>query len=348
MRSLKYDGPWQFHMEDVPVPTPGANEVLVRSDAVGICGSDVHGFTGESGRRKAGMVMGHEAAGTVVALGTDVSNLKVGDSVVIFPTLGCGKCRFCQGGQEHICPDKKVMGVNAGTWGAMGEFFLCHERQAFAIPEKVDPAIGLFGEPIGVALHAVNLMKPAPDDILAIVGAGTIGLAVVLVLVEKGHKNIFIVDKIEEKLAFAKTLGAQPIHAEKENPLEVIAKATGGRRANGVFEAVGASATVKTAYDLCDFGGTVVLIGNLAKEFTLPLQGVTSNEVTLRGSYGFNRAEFAEGVKLAIANQKSVQHLISGSCSLEDTPGVMEKLAKGTLRATKIVIRPHDLMGAAA
>jgi threonine dehydrogenase-like Zn-dependent dehydrogenase len=119
----------------------------------------------------------------------------------------------------------------------------------------------------------------------------------------------------------------------------VIAGETGGRRANCVFEAVGAAATVRTAYDLCDFGGTVVLIGNLAKEFTLPLQGVTSNETTLRGSYGFNRAEFQRAVDLASNKEALLRHFISGSCSLEETPNIMERMARGELKALKIVIR---------
>ena len=154
-----------------------------------------------------------------------------------------------------------------------------------------------------------------------------------------GFESIFIIDIIEEKLELGRILGAKTIHAGHDQPAQVIAGQTGGRRANCVFEAVGAAATVRTAYDLCDFGGTVVLIGNLAKEFTLPLQGVTSNETTLRGSYGFNRAEFQRAVNLASNKEALLRHFISGSCSLEETPGIMERMARGDLKALKIVIR---------
>jgi L-iditol 2-dehydrogenase len=339
MKILQFNGPWQFSIEEASTPSFGPEEVLIRSDAVGICGSDVHGFTGESGRRKPGMVMGHEAAGTVVKAGANVESLHPGDRVAVYPTLGCGICRHCLAGMEHICPDKRVLGVNAGRWGAMAEFFTCHQRQAFRLDPGVDPAIGLFAEPLAVALHAVNLMNPAKSAILAIVGAGTIGLALVLVLRDLGFESIFVLDIIEEKLEVARTFGAKTIHAVGDQPAQIIADDTDGRRANCVFEAVGAAATVRTAYDLCDSGETVVLIGNRAKEFTLPLQGVTSNETTLRGSYGFNRIEFDKAVHLASKKEALLRHFISGSCSLEETPGVMERLARGELKALKIVIR---------
>jgi L-iditol 2-dehydrogenase len=339
MKILQFNGPWQFSIEEAPIPSFGPQELLIRADTVGICGSDIHGFTGESGRRKPGMVMGHEVAGTVVKAGAEIASLQPGDRVVIYPTLGCGICRYCQAGMENICPDKRILGVNAGHWGAMADFFTCHERQAFRLDSQVDPAVGLFAEPLAVALHAVNLMRPAKEAILAIVGAGTIGLALLVVLRDLGFESITIIDRIEEKLQMARNLGAKTIQADHSLPAEVIADENGGRRANGVFEAVGLAETVRTAYDLCDFGGTVVLIGNLAKEFSLPLQGVTSNETTLRGSYGFNRTEFERAVHLSSKNANLLRQLISGSCSLEETPIVMERLARGELKAFKMIIR---------
>ena len=339
MKILQFNGPWQFSIEEAPTPSFGPDEVLICADAVGICGSDVHGFTGESGRRKPGMVMGHEVAGTVVNAGAEVALLHPGDRVAVYPTLGCGTCRHCLGGMEHICPNKRILGVNAAHWGAMADFFTCHHRQAFLLDPQVDPAIGLFAEPLAVALHAVNLMSPAKNAILAIVGAGTIGLSLIVVLRDLGFESVFIIDKIDEKLELARKFGAKTIHADRDLATQIIADETCGRRASGVFEAVGLAGTVRTAYELCDFGGTVVLIGNLAKEFTLPLQGVTSNETTLRGSYGFNRTEFEEAVHLASKKETLLRCLISGSCSLEETPGVMDRMARGELNVVKMVIR---------
>jgi L-iditol 2-dehydrogenase len=340
MKILQYNGPWQFSIENASTPEIGPEEVLMKSVSVGICGSDVHGFTGESGRRKPGMVMGHEAVGQVVAVGRNVTSFRPGQRATIFPTLGCGKCEYCARGMEHICPDKRILGVNAGRWGAMADFFSVHQRQAFLISDGIDSDLGLFAEPLGVAIHAVNLMNPAAGSTIAVVGAGTIGLALTLALLDRGVGSVYILDKIEEKLELAKEFGAVPIHVDRNVPSDFIRKKTGLTRLPGVFEAVGTAATVRTAYDLCDFGGTLVLVGNLAKEFTLPLQGVTSNETTIRGSYGFNRADFQQGVQLVTKYQKVLRRLISGTCSMEETPEIMGQMARGERNAIKMVIHP--------
>ena len=143
MKALVYEGPWQFSLRELPEPRPGHLEVLVRSEAVGICGSDVHGFTGESGRRKPGMIMGHEAVGRVVDAGPGVHQVNIGDRVAVFNIVGCGKCRFCETDRVQLCPVKKILGVNAGMWGAMAEYFVFPESGLVKLDPASDPAIGL-------------------------------------------------------------------------------------------------------------------------------------------------------------------------------------------------------------
>jgi L-iditol 2-dehydrogenase len=340
MKILEYQGPWKMTIEEAPIPEPAPDEVLLKTIAVGICGSDVHGFTGESGRRKPGVVMGHEAVGEIVSLGSGITSLKIGQRVATIPWLSCGHCKTCMKGLEHICPDKKHIGVNAGRWGAMAEYYIANVRQAFPISDSIDPDLGLFAEPLGVATHALNLMNPAPGDVTAIVGSGTIGLALTVALRDRGLTSIYILDKIDEKLAQAKRFGALPINIDKEAAADVIERETGNSRVPCVFEAVGGAATVRTAYDLCDFGGRVVLLGNLAKEFTLPLQGVISNEITLRGSGGFTRDDFGKAIEMVERNPDLVKEFVSGYCTLEETPEVMTALAKGERQAIKIIIKP--------
>jgi L-iditol 2-dehydrogenase len=340
MKILEFLGPWQMTLLEAPEPQPGPSELLIKSMAVGICGSDVHGFTGESGRRKPGMVMGHEVVGEIVALGPGVTSFAVGQRVVIFPTLGCRQCAVCKRGGEHICPNKKVLGVNAGRWGAMAGFFTANVCQAFPLSSQTDPNLGLFAEPLGVAIRAIKLMNPAPGSVIAVVGSGTIGLALALTLRHKGFNKVYVLDKIDEKLALARQFGAIPINVDKQSPADFIAQRTGSSRVPCVFEAVGAAATVRAAYELCDFGGTVVLVGNLAKEFTLPLQGVVSNEITLRGSSGFDHQDFREAVALVEKIPGALQNFVSGFCSLEETPAVMTQMAKSERQAIKIIIRP--------
>ena len=340
MRILQFNGPWDLSIEETETPIPGTNEVLLKSESVGICGSDVHGFTGESGRRKAGMVMGHEAVGKIVRVGKGVAGLTPGQRVAVFPTAGCGRCEYCKKSWEHICPDKRILGVTPGQWGAMAEFYTCHAQQAFPFPEETSPDVVLFAEPLAVATHAVHFLDTTGELTVAIVGAGTIGLAIALVLRDRGLNKIFALDKVPAKLDVAREIGAWPINVDVSDPADIMHKQRGLLRVSGVFEAVGTAQTVRTAYDLCDFGGTVVLVGNRAREFTLPLQGVTSNEITLHGSYGFSRPDFAEAVRLVSKYRKILRRLVSDVCTLEETPDVMTKLAKGERQAIKIVIHP--------
>lgn len=340
MNALVYDGPWQLRLAELPAPRPGNGEVLLRPLAIGICGSDVHGFTGESGRRKPGMVMGHEVVAEVVEASSGADTFQVGDRVAVFNIVGCGTCRHCLSGQEQRCPDKKVLGVNAGTWGAMADYFAFPAAGLFRISSELDPAVGLLTEPIAVGVHAISLMDPAPEDAIAIVGAGTIGIGLAIALRARGVKQFFALDKVPEKLALIAEFGAIPINVEREDARKVIGAATQGRGADGVFEAVGISATVRAAYDLCALGGSLVLIGNLAQEFTLPLQGVTSNETTIRGSYGFTKRDFAVAVAIVGDAALPLGRLISGSCRLAETPEVMTRMARGEINAIKMVIRP--------
>lgn len=338
MKALIYNGPWEMELAELPTPEAGEGEVLLQVEAVGICGSDVHGFTGESGRRKPGMVMGHEIAGRILEVPDNQASLKVGDRVTVYNIRSCGTCEHCRAGNTQRCASRSVIGVNAGTWGAMAEFLACSVDQCVPLAPGLDPAAALLAEPVAVGLHAIKLMEPGPDDVLAVIGSGTIGLGLVMALKAKGMKNVFALDVLEEKLGLAESMGANPIHVGAGDAGEEIRRATGGGTAAGTFEAVGTSETVRAAFDLLGPGGTLVVIGNLDKEFTLPLQGLTDKEITVCGSYGFSRSNFAEAVELINQAAVPVERLISGRCTLEETPGVMTQLAKGEIEATKIVI----------
>ena len=340
MKALRYDGPWEMSLIEMPRPVPGPGEVLLRSEAVGICGSDVHGFTGESGRRKPGMVMGHEVVGRVAELGEGVESVDVGDLVVVFNIVSCGKCPYCEAKQEQLCPTKKVIGVNAGQWGAMAEYFAFPAAGLFKLAEGVPPAVGLLAEPIGVGMHAISLMNPSPDQPIAIVGSGMIGIGLAIALKGLGIEKFFVLDLVPEKLEVTRRLGAETIQVGQQNARQIVDDATGGMGVTGAFEAVGGSDTVRAAYDLCAPGATLVIIGNLGQEFTLPLQGVTSNETVIRGSYGFSKKDFGDAVALINSKKIPLEHLITNSCSLEETPDALTKLAKGELQEIKMVIHP--------
>jgi L-iditol 2-dehydrogenase len=343
MKALVYKGPWEMALEEFPDPTPSDGEALLQMEAVGICGSDVHGFTGESGRRKPGMVMGHEIAGRVLEVNGISNGVQPGDLVAVYNNQACGQCPHCLAGQEQRCGKRHVIGVNAGTWGAMADYLACPTRLLFPMNEGIDPAYALFAEPVAVALHAIKLMEPRQEDIIAIVGSGTIGLGLVMTLKAKGFEHVFALDVLDEKLELAAAMGAHPIRADLVDAREEIRRVTDGGEADGVFEAVGTADTVRNAFDLLRTAGSLVIIGNLAQTFTLPLQGITDREITVRGSYGFNRQEFSGAVELINQDVIALDPLISGQCTLEETPEIMTRLAKGELQAVKMVIRYSSL-----
>jgi threonine dehydrogenase-like Zn-dependent dehydrogenase len=277
--------------------------------------------------------------GEVIEIGPGVSGFSVGDLTAVFNMISCKKCGFCRRGLVSLCPEKKVIGVNTGAWGAMAEYFIYPADCLFKVDAKTDPAIALLAEPIGIATHAVGLTHVNPDDTVAIIGTGTIGLALVILLKAMGIKHIYALARNARKLSLADEFGATVINTESQDAAKIIRDATGGLGADVVFEAVGAAATVRSAFDLCAPGATLVLIGNLAREATIPLQSVTTNEVTIRGSYGFTRNDFAKSLEWIRAGTAPLHRLITGSCTLEETPGVMTRLANGQLSATKMVIR---------
>lgn len=339
MKALVYQGPWKMSLEELPEPEPGPGEVLLRPLATGICGSDVHGFTGESGRRKPGMVMGHEVVAEVIGPAGGVGGIRPGDRVAVFNIVGCGGCPHCAAGQEQRCSGKRILGVNAGLWGAMADRFTMPVSALFKLDPGLDPAVGLLAEPIAVALHAIGRTVLSRAATVAIIGTGTIGLGLAIALRSLAVTRVFAFDRLPEKLELAARFGASPVNTEALDAVAWVRQATEGRGVDCAFEAVGLGATVRTAYEVCGAGGTVVLVGNLAREFTLPLQGVTSNEITIHGSYGFTKEDFAQAVALIGKTDLPLPQLISGSCPLEEVPEVMTRMARGAMTPIKWVIR---------
>src|SRR4051794_715142 len=180
MRALVYYGPHDMRLEEIPRPQPGKGEVLVEVKAAGICGSDIHGYTGASGRRTAGMVMGHELAGIVSELGPDVEGVQVGTRVAINPLLYCGECADCRSGNEQLCRNRRTIGVNTGLLGGFAEFVTAPARNAVPLGNEISFAEGSMAEPLAVGLRASTVAGPWPSvsssQPLAILGGGTIGL----------------------------------------------------------------------------------------------------------------------------------------------------------------------------
>jgi len=341
MKALVYQEPWKMSMQDLPRPVLQTGEVLIKMESVGICGSDVHGFTGESGRRAPGMVMGHEVVGRIVETAPDVTIPKVGQRVTVFNVLSEHAPTPEEGDPSFL--NKRVVGVNLGTRGAMAEYLAIPSANAIPASEEIAAEVSVLAEPVAVALHGFHRLaeKSIKPHKIVIIGSGTIGLCCLLVAKSLGFQDVTVVDLISDKLQRAKNFGGNTLLIEMNSTPDDVAGQI--REKLGVYpdlvvDAVGVKASFDQAFQMVSEKGSLLLIGNLAKSVELPLQDLVSKEISLVGTYGFDLKAFRQGVETLPEFKDQLQTFIEGHCTLEETPEVMTALAKGERKALKIVI----------
>jgi L-iditol 2-dehydrogenase len=331
VKALQLSGPSEFEIVELPVPQPGPNHVRIRVRACGICGSDVHGMDGSTGRRIPPIVMGHEASGEIDAVGESVEGWQVGDRVTLDSTLYCGKCGYCRAGQVNLCEYRQVLGVSCPEFkrqGAFAEFAMVPARVLHRLPEGLSFVHAAMAEPTSVALHAINRAAVRPEETVAVVGSGMIGLLAVQALKARGVGHVIAVDIDPAKTAMAKQLGSD----ESSDSDEVL-------HVDVAIEAVGLSATVDFAVKCVGKGGRVVLIGNLAPTVAFPLQVVVTRELTVFGTYA-SAGEYPEALELIARGAVKVEPMISATCSLEEAPSYFERLYRKDPGLMKVVVCP--------
>jgi L-iditol 2-dehydrogenase len=343
MKALLLSEYKKLNVVDMPTPEIGEDEVLVRVRACGICGSDIHGYDGSTGRRIPPLVMGHEAAGVIERAGAAVDAFKVGDRVTFDSTVSCGKCDFCRQGQINLCDNRMVLGVSCGDYrrhGAFAEYVSVPARILYKLPDSLPFERAALIEAVSIAVHAVSRHVPKPDDAVLVVGSGMIGVLVIQVLREKGCRNIIAVDVDDEKLALATRVGAtRTLNAKDIDVPGAVRNLTGGQGADASFEVVGHATTVVNAIRSLRKGGTVVLIGNLSPKVEIPLQEVVSREISVLGSCA-SSGEIPECIDLLARGAVDVDPLISLRASLDEAPGLFERLYGGDKRLMKVIIQP--------
>jgi len=334
------------HLElaDLPVPTFGPDEVLVRVAACGICGSDVHGYDGSSGRRIPPLVMGHEAAGVVAAVGADVSGYKAGDRVTFDSTVYCGKCDFCTSGEPNLCDRREVIGVSCGDYrrnGAFAEHVVVPARILYHLPDSFVFSEAALLEAVSVALHAVRVAEMKSGDKVLVVGAGMIGLLILQAARSAGAGQVLVADVDATRLKLARQLGAdETLHCSGAELAREVVRLTGGRGVDVSLEAVGRNETVSAAVDATRKGGTVALVGNITPEVTLPLQKVVSRQLRLQGSCA-SAGEYPQAIELIANGKIQVKPLITAVAPLEDGPRWFERLHAGEPNLMKVVLTPE-------
>jgi L-iditol 2-dehydrogenase len=327
----------------MPVPAIAEDEVLVRVKACGVCGSDIHGYDGSTGRRIPPLIMGHEAAGVVERAGSRVERFAVGDRVTFDSMVSCGACDFCRRGRINLCDNRMVLGVSCGDYrrhGAFAEYVSVPERILYGLPDSLSFERAALTEALSIAIHAVNQHVPVAGDTAVVVGAGMIGLLTIQVLKAKGVRPIVAVDVDARKLELARRMGAaQAVNATAVDVPATVADLTGGRGADVAFEVVGHGDTVANAIRSVRKGGTVVVIGNLSPTVELPLQSVVTREIAVLGTCGSN-GEIPECIDLLARGVIDVDPIISLTAPLDAGPELFARLYNGDRSLMKVIIQP--------
>jgi L-iditol 2-dehydrogenase len=335
----------RFAIEEVPEPELRPDSVLVAVQACGICGSDVHGMDGSSGRRQPPIIMGHEASGIVAKVGGAVEQWQPGARVTFDSTLYCGVCDFCRKGQINLCDNRRVLGVSCGEYrqhGAFAEYVALPQRVLYRLPDSLPFEHAAMAEPLSVAFHAVRRSGVAAGGRVVVVGAGLIGLLLVQSLRLAGCAQIVAVDIAAGKLALAKKFGATAaVDSGKAGALKKIMELTEGRGADAVFEAVGIAPTVDLAVRSARKGGSVTLVGNIAPAVEFPLQICVTREITLFGSCA-SCGEYPACLDALGRGAIDVAPLISAVAPLEQGAQWFERLYRREPGLFKVLLKPQE------
>jgi L-iditol 2-dehydrogenase len=333
----------KFSLEQRAEPTPGPGEVLVAVKACGICGSDVHGMDGSTGRRRPPIVMGHEASGVIAAAGLGVKNWRQGDRVTLDSTVYCGECEFCRRGQINLCNNRRVLGVSCEEYrrdGAFADFVAVPQHILYRLPDALSYEHAALVEPFTIALHGVRRTKVLPADTVVVVGAGMIGLALAQVLRATGCGRIIAVDVAPDRLALAQTMGAtHTVNSAAVDATGAIADLTGGGGADAAFEAVGLTATVDLSVRCLRKGGSAVLVGNFSPKIELPLQVVVTRELSVYGSCA-SSGEYPDCLEMMANGKLRAEPLISAAAPLEQGPEWFDRLYRKEPGLLKVVLKP--------
>ena len=331
MRALVYTAPHGLELRAEPEPRLAPGIAIVKVDAVGICGSDMHAYHGFDDRRPPPLILGHEAAGVVV------DGAMKGARVTVNPLATCGACPACRGGQEHLCPDRQIISMPPRQ-GAFAEYVAVPERNLVALPDSFDIVKAALAEPLAVSYHAVTLglsrlRRPAAAARTLVLGGGAIGLGAALVLAMAGAASVIIAETNASRRRTAQAAGGFSCYAPGER----------GEPEPGsidlVIDAVGAAATRAAASRLISPGGVIVHAGLLPGLDGLDVRRITLQEITFVGTYCYTHADFRETIEAMIAGRLGRLDWFEER-PLSDGAAAFAAIDAGSVAAAKIILRP--------
>jgi len=328
MKALVLTAIREMTLQEVPQPKiVHPSDVLVRIRACGVCGSEMHSYLRETGRRVPPLIMGHEASGEVVEVGAAATGFAAGDRVTIQPWLYCGLCPACVDGKQLFCPERRLLGMHVP--GAFAEYVVVPAANLYRVPDSLPLEHAALAEPIAVALHAVGRANFKPYETVAVIGAGPIGLLLISVLNLMGLQHLIAIDLIPERLALAKEMGADKvINSSQVDAVEACKDVVGPLGVDHVFEVVGIPATFRMSLELVRMGGELIWIGNNKRYAELDVQAIVTREVDIRASYAFSLGDFGRALTPISAGHIHLDPLVTRRATLDEGPHVFEELSE--------------------
>ncbi len=343
LKALIYTKPYCLEYSDFPNPVAGDDDVLIRVKACGICGSDVQGFTGRTGRRIPPLIMGHEAAGIIEEVGKNAKGFERGDRVCFDSTVYCNRCEPCRESYYNRCENRQVLGVSipaSRRHGAFAEYVAVPWWIVSKIPDNLSFVHSALLEPASIGTHAANRAPISTNDTVVVIGAGTIGLFILQACRLRDAAKVIVADIDEFRLDVARRLGADKlINPLKSDLRKTVFKETKDKGADVTFEAVGYAQTFADAVSVAKTGGHVVAVGNLEEKAEFDLQELVARELTFTGSYA-SSGEFRDCIELAASGKIGVAPLISDILPLAEGPRAFDRLLKAEENLLKIVLEP--------
>ncbi len=331
----------KMEIREVPVPEPKDDEVLIRVEYVGICGSDIHYFhDGRCGEFVVDgeFMLGHEASGVVEKLGSKVKSLKVGDKVALEPGITCGQCEFCKSGKYNLCPDVQFL-ATPPVQGCYENYIAFPENMCFKLPETMSTKEGALIEPFAVGLHAAHQGQVGMGDQVIILGSGCIGLMTMLACKACGATDITVVDLAQKRLDYAMKLGAtRVINAKEKDVLKEVEKLTNGAGISKVFESAGSPITIAQTPYLVKKGGTIVLVGmSVNPEITFNFGQIMAKEARIESVFRY-RNLYKKAIS-AVANGLPIGVVATHEFAFDDIQEAFEAAINDKENIVKAVIK---------
>ncbi|UCF95920.1 MAG: galactitol-1-phosphate 5-dehydrogenase [Spirochaetaceae bacterium] len=342
MKALVLEEYNRFAFKEVPTPEAGPGEVLIAVKACGICGSDVHGMDGSSGRRQPPIIMGHEAAGIITEVGSDVHGWEAGQRVTFDSTIYCGSCWHCRRGEINLCDNRRVLGVSCDEYrqhGAFAEYVAVPARVLYTLPAGVSFPQAAMVEALSIAVHGIRRIPIVLNDSALVVGAGNIGLLAIQVLKAFGCNPVIAADIDAGKLEWARKLGADLVVNSRDAEVGAEVRKHVARGVDVAVEAVGVAGALGDAVAALRKGGSLALIGNISPSLEFPLQSVVTREISVNGSCA-SSGEYPVCLELLARGAVDVDTMISAVAPLSEGSAWFERLHRGEPQLMKVVLVP--------